>query len=224
MKKKLLLKLTTVMSLLLLSACSSQPSDDITKNIAMQYSQKMFKVSDIKIIKSYEKDGKVVMILKINKAVCEIPMIEIENNWTGAGFSCQGTPYNIKDLIQKYSLKTLEAKPLEDEPSASKKSTYTNITYPLDKFTVNIKSDQGRRYLQITLSLELNNNELTHELNAKSHVIRDRIIRILSSKSLEKISSKKGKKQLSNQIKTTMNAMLRDGNIQNVNIIKFSIL
>ena len=76
------------------------------------------------------------------------------------------------------------------------------ILYPLDTFTVNLKSDSGRRYLKVTLSLELEGEELSIELDAKSPVLRDRIIRILTSKPLEEISSKKGSRKFLNRLWT----------------------
>ncbi|PHS57846.1 MAG: flagellar basal body protein FliL [Sulfurimonas sp.] len=97
------------------------------------------------------------------------------------------------------------------------------ILYPLDTFTVNLKSDQGRRYLKATMSLELNGDELSLELDAKSPVIRDRVIRILSSKTLEEISSKKGKQKVSEQIMDTLNSMIKDGNVQGIYFTEFVI-
>lgn len=95
--------------------------------------------------------------------------------------------------------------------------------YPLDTFTVNLKSDAGRRYLKATMSLELSGEELSMELDAKSPVLRDRIIRILSSKTLEEISSKKGKKKVSEQIMNTLNSMISDGKIQGIYFTEFVI-
>jgi flagellar FliL protein len=97
------------------------------------------------------------------------------------------------------------------------------ILYPLDTFTVNLKSDQGRRYLKATMSLELNGDELSLELDAKAPVLRDRIIRILTSKTLEEISSKKGKQKVSEQIMDTLNSMIKDGNIQGIYFTEFVI-
>jgi len=97
------------------------------------------------------------------------------------------------------------------------------ILYPLDTFTVNLKSDSGRRYLKVTMSLELSGEELSVELDAKTAVLRDRIIRILSSKTLEEISSKKGKKKVSEQIMNTLNAMITDGKIQGIYFTEFVI-
>ena len=97
------------------------------------------------------------------------------------------------------------------------------ILYPLDTFTVNLKSDSGRRYLKVTLSLELEGEELSLELDAKSAVLRDRIIRILTSKTLEEISSKKGKQKVSQQIMDTLNAMISDGQIKGIYFTEFVI-
>ena len=97
------------------------------------------------------------------------------------------------------------------------------ILYPLDTFTVNLKSDAGRRYLKVTMSLELEGEELSLELDAKSPVLRDRIIRILTSKTLEEISSKKGKQKVSSQIMDTLNAMISDGTIKGIYFTEFVI-
>lgn len=120
------------------------------------------------------------------------------------------------------------------EPRKSRSSTSSNyessrqlsdigILYPLDTFTVNLKSDAGRRYLKVTMSLELEGEELSLELDAKSPVIRDRVIRILTSKSLEEISSKQGKQKVSVQIMDTLNAMISDGDIRGIYFTEFVI-
>jgi flagellar FliL protein len=97
------------------------------------------------------------------------------------------------------------------------------VLYPLDTFTVNLKSDAGRRYLKVTMSLELEGEELSLELDAKSPVLRDRIIRILTSKTLEEISSKKGKSKVETQIMDTLNAMISDGEIKGIYFTEFVI-
>ncbi len=106
---------------------------------------------------------------------------------------------------------------------SSRKLSEIGILYPLDTFTVNLKSDAGRRYLKVTMSLELEGEELSIELDNKSPVLRDRIIRILTSKSLEEISSKKGKQKVSDQIQDTLNAMITDGSIQGIYFTEFVI-
>ncbi len=105
----------------------------------------------------------------------------------------------------------------------SRKLSQIGVLYPLDTFTVNLKSDSGRRYLKVTMSLELEGAELSLELDSKSPVIRDRVIRILTSKSLEEISSKKGKQKISDQIMDTLNAMISDGQIKGIYFTEFVV-
>jgi len=105
----------------------------------------------------------------------------------------------------------------------ARKLSDIGILYPLDGFTVNLKSDSGRRYLKATISLELSGEELSIELDNKSPVIRDRIIRILTSKTLEEISSKKGKQKVSEQIVDTLNAMISDGHVKSIYFTEFVI-
>lgn len=105
----------------------------------------------------------------------------------------------------------------------SRKLSEIGTLYPLDTFTINLKSDSGRRYLKATISLELNGPELSVELDAKKAVLRDRIIRILTSKTLEEISSIKGKQKVSDQIVDVLNSMLADGSIKSIYFTEFVI-
>lgn len=109
------------------------------------------------------------------------------------------------------------------EDTESRKLSQIGTLYPLETFTVNLKSDDGRRYLKAAISLELDGKELDKELEKKTAVLRDRIIRILSSKTLEEISSKKGKQQVSDQIVETLNSMIVDGSIKGIYFTEFVI-
>lgn len=111
----------------------------------------------------------------------------------------------------------------DDDLDDSRQLSEIGILYPLDTFTVNLKSDAGRRYLKVTMSLELEGQELSLELDSKAPVIRDRVIRILTSKTLEEISSKKGKQKVSEQIMDTLNAMIKDGKIKGIYFTEFVI-
>ncbi len=95
--------------------------------------------------------------------------------------------------------------------------------FPLDTFTVNLLSESGRRYLKVQMNLELSGEELGVELDTKKAVIRDIIIRLLSSKSLEEISTSKGKEKLKDQIVDQLNMRLKDGSINNVFFTEFVV-
>jgi len=110
-----------------------------------------------------------------------------------------------------------------EEEEDNRRLSEIGILYPLDTFTVNLKSDAGRRYLKVTMSLELDGKHIAVELDNKIPVIRDRVIRILTSKTLEEISSRKGKQKVSLQIMDTLNAIVTDGQIKGIYFTEFVI-
>lgn len=95
--------------------------------------------------------------------------------------------------------------------------------YQLDQFIVNLLTQSGRRYLKTTIDLEMTNAELQNELNSKRAAVRDTIVEILSSKSLEEVSTTRGKEKLKEEIVQRLNEFLVDGKIRNVFFIDFVI-
>lgn len=102
-------------------------------------------------------------------------------------------------------------------------STEIGLMFPLETFTVNLLSESGRRYLKVQMNLEMGGEELSPELEEKKPVFRDIIIRILSSKSLEEISTIKGKEKLKEEIVNEINLRLKDGKVKNVYFTDFVV-
>ncbi len=111
----------------------------------------------------------------------------------------------------------------EDAEPSDSSLTEVGLMYPLDGFTVNLLSESGKRYLKVEMNLELEGEELSPELDTKKPVFRDVIIRILSSKSLEEISTIKGKEKLKEQIVSDLNTRLKDGKVKNVYFTDFVV-
>jgi len=121
---------------------------------------------------------------------------------------------------------TLKEKQLPSQSDSKQEETLSEIgpLYPIAPITVNLKNMDGKDvYLKISLSLELSNKLLANELDTKNAVIRDNIILLLSSKSIEDISSEIAKTKLCDEIKTKLNSLLDDGYIKNVYIVSFII-
>lgn len=83
----------------------------------------------------------------------------------------------------------------------------------IDPFTVNLLSNNGRRYLKVHLELEVYDSDVVLELERKTPVIRDVIIRILSSQSIQDISTLKGKDKLKKILLDNLNRYLNEGHI-----------
>lgn len=95
--------------------------------------------------------------------------------------------------------------------------------YPLDQFVVNLLSESGSRYLKMELNLELSSELLTVEIDQKKPLIRDIIIRTLTSKTYEDVSTAKGKERLKDEIVGKLNEIIRDGYIKNVFFTDFIV-
>lgn len=104
-------------------------------------------------------------------------------------------------------------------------SDFMNIgpMYPMDQFVVNLLSESGSRYLKSSIDFELSIETLTPEIDKKKSIIRDIVIRSLSSKTIEEISTTKGKERLKDEIVGKINEILTDGYIKNVYFTDFII-
>jgi len=115
------------------------------------------------------------------------------------------------------------AQTMKDKPVKMMDAMEVGPMFPLETFTVNLLSDSGRRYLKVQMNLELDGEELAAELESKTAVVRDVCIRLLSSKTLEEISTAKGKEKLKEQIVNQLNLRLRDGNVRHVYFTEFVV-
>ena len=128
-----------------------------------------------------------------------------------------------------YLTKKSDASEAVQVSKEKEKSEYESLSeigplYPLAPITVNLRNqDEKDVYLKVTLSLELSSKLLANELDAKNAVVRDDIIRILSSKTPEDIDSELGKEKLCSDIKASLNVMLTDGQIKNIYIVSIVI-
>ncbi len=93
----------------------------------------------------------------------------------------------------------------------------------LDPFIVNLSSDMGKRYLKVTMQLELARPEMTNEVNNRMPQIKDAVITVLSSKSADELLTIEGKFRLKEQILTRVNNLLTTGVVKNVFFVEFVI-
>jgi flagellar protein FliL len=117
----------------------------------------------------------------------------------------------------KQKKKNLEAKLLGKELEAPPQGTL----YPLDSFLVNITSDQGSKFLQTQLELELSDPNLEEEVTKKRAALRDAIIVLLSSKSYKELKESNGIRNLRLEIQKSLNSLLTTGSIKEVFFTQF---
>jgi flagellar FliL protein len=95
--------------------------------------------------------------------------------------------------------------------------------YSLDTFIVNLADKGGRRFLRVTMDLELKDESLAGEIDKRLSQIRDSILMIIPTKRFEDINSVEGKITLRDEIMTKLNSFLKDGSITNIYFVDFVI-
>ncbi len=113
--------------------------------------------------------------------------------------------------------------PGEGEEAVSKKTGKQPVMHKLDTFLVNLSDPGGKRYLKLTMELELENQKVLEEIQKDMSKIRDVILVILSSKEYDDISTVNGKIALKKEILTRVNGMLGNGKVINIYFTEFLV-
>ncbi len=74
------------------------------------------------------------------------------------------------------------------------------IFVPLDPFTVNLQSESGDQYLQVTIHLQVADAPTVELFKSNIAIVRNRILILLSSKKATEINSVEGKEKLAEEI------------------------
>ncbi len=78
------------------------------------------------------------------------------------------------------------------------------IFVPLDAFTVNLKSEDGERFLHTAMSLKVADEDSRTRLTAYLPEVRSRILLLLSAKRPEELATVEGKRQLAQELQRTL--------------------
>ncbi len=116
-----------------------------------------------------------------------------------------------------------EDKKTTEEVADEIEATMIGVVAPLDPFIVNLSDTAGKRYLKITIQLELSNELLSQELHNKMPQIKDSVITVLSSKTSDDVLTIEGKFKLKEQILRRINKLLKTGVVKNVYFVEFVI-
>ena len=114
----------------------------------------------------------------------------------------------------------------KNQGGSKRLNDYANMgpIYPMDQFIVNLLSESGSRFLKTKIDLELSEGEtITPEIDKKKSLIRDIIIRSLSAKTFEEVSTVKGKDRLKDEIVERIKEVLVDGFIKNIYFTDFVV-
>jgi len=95
--------------------------------------------------------------------------------------------------------------------------------YPLDTMIVNLSDDGGKRYLRVTMALELSDPESVDTIESRLPQIRDAVLMILPTKTYDDVSTTDGKIALRNQVMEKINTLMTKGRVNNIYFTEFVV-
>ena len=95
--------------------------------------------------------------------------------------------------------------------------------WPMEPYIVNLRDNNGERYLKVVLQLEMSNPELLSELNLLKPKLRDSTLDLLSAKSYQELQEFSGKQKLREDIMIRLNSFLTSGKIVRIYFTDFVI-
>lgn len=95
--------------------------------------------------------------------------------------------------------------------------------FPLETFIVNLADPKGKRYLRVTMQIELKEGEPVEILQQRLVQVRDIILMILPTKRFQEIRSVDGKTMLRQEIMTRLNDLLKKEMVNNIYFTEFVI-
>jgi flagellar protein FliL len=125
--------------------------------------------------------------------------------------------------ITYFQEKPVKEVPVEGEVGEVEESVNLGVMFPLDPFIVNLAGSQGKRFLKVTISLELSTPEVHAELKENMQKVTDSILVLLSSKSFEDVYSVRGKFKLKDEVTTRVNRFLVVGHVKDAYFTEFII-
>ncbi|MBN2706140.1 MAG: flagellar basal body-associated FliL family protein [Deltaproteobacteria bacterium] len=108
------------------------------------------------------------------------------------------------------------AEELAELEAAKKNEPKILPVFALKPFVVNLADKKSRRYLKVTMKLELSDEVLLEEVDKRQAQIRDVILTLLSSKTAAEISTMEGKFLLRQDIIKRVNVHLVSGQVTKV--------
>ena len=109
------------------------------------------------------------------------------------------------------------------EEAAAEEEATILPTFKMDTLIVNLADQGGKRYLRITMELELSAPEVIEEINLRMPQLRDTFLMVLPSKQYEEIRGTEGKIALRDELIAKMNAILKKGTVTTIYFTEFVV-
>ncbi len=95
--------------------------------------------------------------------------------------------------------------------------------FSLEPFIVNIYDGQELRYLKVKVEMEMANPGVKAELDGRLAAVRDAVLVVLTSKTLQDIQDAQGKNQLKEEILVSVSKILAQGKVVKIYFTDFVV-
>lgn len=91
----------------------------------------------------------------------------------------------------------------------------------LEGVIINPAATSGQRYLMLNIGLEAQNTSILDEVKQKEVVVRDTILKVLGSHSVEQLSDITQRSQLKESLRGAVNSVLRNGQVDHLYFTRY---
>lgn len=107
---------------------------------------------------------------------------------------------------------------LADDPSAPR--TFGQFS-ELEGVIINPAATSGQRYLMLNIGLEAQTTSILDEVKQKEVVVRDTVLKVLGSQSVEELSDITRRNELKESLRSAVNSVLRNGQIDHLYFTRY---
>ncbi|MDD5558326.1 flagellar basal body-associated FliL family protein [Candidatus Methylomirabilis sp.] len=142
----------------------------------------------------------------------------------GIFMALTGAAFGVNLYVLKPMLVVSGKEQAKEPPAKPKTERHAGKILLLDPAIVNIAGTNGRRYLKVTVQIEIPEEEkLVKEVEARKPLLSDRLIQILARKPLEEVTSAGSLEILKRQIADQFGKELGADRLQDVYLTEFVI-
>jgi flagellar protein FliL len=113
--------------------------------------------------------------------------------------------------------------PVATDIPVEEEETLIGPLYSLETMIVNLADHGGKRYLRVTMALELSDPEAATSIENRLPQVRDAILMILPTKTYDEVSTTEGKAALRHQLMEKINSLMTKGQVDNIYFTEFVV-
>ncbi len=112
---------------------------------------------------------------------------------------------------------------MAEEIAVEEEENVIGPLYSLDTMIVNLADNGGKRYLRVTMALELSESDAVATIESRLPQVRDAVLMILPAKRYEDVSTTDGKIALRSEVMEKINTLMTKGRVNNIYFTEFVV-